>query len=586
MRSDGRSELEIRPPGLLLGIPRRPQSPSLSRCYWDRYNTVGQLEWNGGGQLPEPRTPSSNAGSGRGDNPGFAARIGARGDSKDSLNDFSALEPMVIFRKVHYDGYWLSRDRRAELVNLRNAQRLIGLCDEYVSQGPQAECNNIQVSRRPRGLDMLYREDISQQQGTGTTQSSRRMSSAASSRSWRLTQGFSEADDQRKALELLKKVPMFRELDETSPGLGHHLVKSKGTWFTAEKKGQVIFRQDDPPTYFYIISTGRVGLFLRQKTYDATPRDSAEEEPNLTLTQAIEQGVLPPNGVIKRTKGVPPPSFRTIEDHSIFSEASKLGKHRSELGDLDIFGEQGLAQQVPRRESIKCLEDTELLIVDPEIFRRTKADLRQRADFFDQHLPGFQKARTVGADEGPHPSTFFETVQLRKGATILDEGIFAPHAAIYIICKGTVELRRFPIASANPAYVLAKKPLTKSSWSKSCAPPKVGVAECDHQTLEEFRCGPARRGSGLLTVERLDVGASFCSLGALPIGAPEPFTVVVSSDECVLYQLVGAAMTKLPPKVLLETRMYIARSLHRRLCDLAMSTNQFGTTGSLPSLHK
>merc|ERR1711920_1168619 len=152
--------------------------------------------------------------------------------------------------------------------------------------------------------------------------------------------------------------------------------------------------------------------------------------------------------------------------------STKLGKKVATLAYPAVFGEQGLLQAAPRNASIKCTQDTEFLVVDPTVLHAIREDLKARAAYFAENLPGFKNV-DGGAS---HPSVLFETVQMRKGDALMFQGILPSEPAIFMINEGTVDFRRYATASANPTYSLAIRPLTKSSWAKTCSRPKAGVA--------------------------------------------------------------------------------------------------------------
>merc|ERR1711920_155303 len=164
----------------------------------------------------------------------------------------------------------------------------------------------------------------------------------------------------------------------------------------------------------------------------------------------------------------------------------------------------------------------------------------------------------MGDGGASHPSVLFETVQMRKGDALMFQGILPSEPAIFMTNEGTVDFRRYATSS------LAIRPLTKSSWAKTCSRPKAGVAgACENKGGDD----PFKQQNGFeqAIVDQLQDRDSFCTLAALPLPGPEPFTVVIASEEAVLYRITGSTILKMPPKALKELRLFLAQSLGRRL---------------------
>jgi len=128
------------------------------------------------------------------------------------------------------------------------------------------------------------------------------------------------------------------------------------------------------------------------------------------------------------------------------------------------------------------MEDTEFCVVDPQGYFTAKDDLDKKVRFFDEFLPALVRH---GDPEKIHPSVAFVPEFLKKGDTLLVQGITASESAFFMVYAGAVEIRRFRSSSANPIYALASKPLARSSWQSTCARPKRGVAGCLDEAEEE-----------------------------------------------------------------------------------------------------
>ncbi|OLP96213.1 hypothetical protein AK812_SmicGene21567 [Symbiodinium microadriaticum] len=157
---------------------------------------------------------------------------------------------------------------------------------------------------------------------------------------------------------------------------------------------------------------------------------------------------------------MPAQSFRTTEGYSTFSKESHLGPLLTSLHDGSLFGELALQNTEPRRASVVCLEDCELLRLRKEDFLAAIRDRKDQIYFFHQHVPSFKEyadKRAQGALTD-HPSLAFASETFKNGQTVTSEGVFAI-AKIYVLGPGAnVDFCRYREPRANPAYVLSRRP--------------------------------------------------------------------------------------------------------------------------------
>ncbi|CAE7641943.1 RAPGEF3, partial [Symbiodinium necroappetens] len=131
------------------------------------------------------------------------------------------------------------------------------------------------------------------------------------------------------------------------------------------------------------------------KRKPVTPRIRKGEMP--TLTDFRRSGKERWDLVARKEEakqGKPPriaQSFRTTEGYSTFSKESHLGPLLTSLHDGSLFGELALQNTEPRRASVVCLEDCELLRLRKEDFLAAIRDRKDQIYFFHQHVPSFKE---------------------------------------------------------------------------------------------------------------------------------------------------------------------------------------------------
>merc|ERR1712070_710539 len=80
--------------------------------------------------------------------------------------------------------------------------------------------------------------------------------------------------------------------------------------------------------------------------------------------------------------------YRTSEGYSEFSENSNLGNQVATLPTGQLFGELALQNNAPRAATIKCLEDTEFMILGGEDFHSLMSRSFNMMAYFNECVPG------------------------------------------------------------------------------------------------------------------------------------------------------------------------------------------------------
>ncbi|CAE8609659.1 unnamed protein product [Polarella glacialis] len=353
-----------------------------------------------------------------------------------------------------------------------------------------------------------------------------------------------DAEKLKEAVEMLKKVKFFKDMEATSPGIVWRLAT--GCRVEDVPKGQVIFRQGDAPGNCYVVMSGNISVCIAREVpgptekskrdgcstprlaHDLTGLKTIQEEIDFFAKREQDKpGRLP----AKKHKKEERCRYKTLEGFHSFDEDSFLGPEVGVLGPGAVFGEKALEEDHPRAASTRCRSNCRFLIIDSKVYTKVAGEIMEKVHYFSNHLPGL---RNLGY-RLRHPSIHFQEQSISEGFTFLFEGIHASEAVIYLIRSGIVEFRRYRNSTENPAYVLSSQPLQSSSWKSRCGRPVTGVAGSDRTMTASG--GPPSRGVSMkgrvrpkllgrqVTWDMMDSGA-FCSLPFFPISSPEPFTAV------------------------------------------------------------
>lgn len=410
-----------------------------------------------------------------------------------------------------------------------------------------------------------------------------------------------------KATAVLKRIKFFQELE---PGVQSKLPSI----VTMEHvtAGTVIFRQDDPPGNCYVLLNGEVGVFVIPKSveevvdgdedaeafsrksstrmsmiekfqeiklqrlkaeYEAeAERRSSTKAETITEAEEGEDGArndgeaAPPQEdldadaelkVSRRRSSVQPPKvYQTTEGFSVWSDIEDLGKKQVSLREGTIFGELALINDQLRGASIRCLTDCDLLVIRRSDFDRVlKEEMRRAGDeklnFLAEHLPGMRDVdvpRQIQGKGQPHPAYYLRRATYRRGHQFFTQGVVAQDA-IFVVSKGSVEIRREDQSSPSVATTRLR---TQARRGRS-----LGMRGYQSQPDNN---NTAKGGPRILgTLMRGSV------LGSLPVQAAEPFSLIVSSPSCEVFQAIGPDVLKLPRRLLEVVREYIANSTAWRL---------------------
>lgn len=408
----------------------------------------------------------------------------------------------------------------------------------------------------------------------------------------------SEFVDVAKVVGLLQSVDFFHKMEETSPGVIHKLAKTAE--FTTELKGQVIFRQNDPGKDAFILVKGQVAVHAWDTTFGkrkpVTPRIRKGEMP--TLTDFRRSGKERWDLVARKEEakqGKPPriaQSFRTTEGYSTFSKESHLGPLLTSLHDGSLFGELALQNTEPRRASVVCLEDCELLRLRKEDFLAAIRDRKDQIYFFHQHVPSFKEyadKRAQGALTD-HPSLAFASETFKNGQTVTSEGVFAI-AKIYVLGPGAnVDFCRYREPRANPAYVLSRRPRSapKSKANRTELLSREHLQQTEHDLAFQASAARLAPDEDVEVLDTLEEGRLFGTMAALPAYSPEPFSIVVrcTTETCTLYSIDGSSMQNLPSKLLTALREQMAEEATHRIARIHLpeeEESQTATPTSMPT---
>merc|ERR1719446_1350830 len=163
----------------------------------------------------------------------------------------------------------------------------------------------------------------------------------------------------------------------------------------SKRTGTVLFRQGDPPGNCYVVMNGEAAIFVK-----------SEEE--------LAEDALSPRASILS-------GIRTVEGFSTYNEESTFGTQIGVLGPGTLIGELALLNDQQRMATIRCVEDTDFLVIRRCDFDNIlKEEMVQKGDeklrFLMGHVPGMRDVPVPkqGAKQ-PHASYFFKHETFQRG---------------------------------------------------------------------------------------------------------------------------------------------------------------------------
>jgi len=394
-------------------------------------------------------------------------------------------------------------------------------------------------------------------------------------------------------LAVLKKIKFFQDLEPR--------VQAKIPTIVSELNLQgdtVIFRQGDPPGNCYVLLKGEIGIYQMKdgdedegskgpsqipsrvvsrrpsvfqesasepcKAAAQAVRGSLSEEScrQERLSEEIAQKLLdlgddqlsetePQKEPRSRGLSVKEPQQEaplvriqpTTEGFSVYSTTDDLGKRINLLRDASICGELALSHDHNRGASVKCHTYCTMLVIKRADFDRVLKEEVLHAEekklhFLTDHLPGMRHVEVPRCLSKPHPAYFLRHATYRRGHHFFTQGRRS-ETAIYIVFDGRLEIRHQD-AGSSPLKRRPARALSMGAYSIG------GYAE--RETQQHAAAGPRLLGTFM-------AGSVF---GSLPTHSPEPYSVIVSSSSCEVFQATGSDLAKLPRQLLETVRDYIA----------------------------
>lgn len=421
-----------------------------------------------------------------------------------------------------------------------------------------------------------------------------------------------------KATAVLKRIKFFQELE---PGVQAKLPSIVNMQHLVADT--VIFQQDDPPGNCYVLLSGEVGVYARpeeepddeddsragsrrvsllqkhqakkaaaeaerarlvQEAADALEKQAGEDQ--LNADEGAEE--RPPSSCgeeddmkedeeaegkaarlkVRGRKVEPLKAFQTTEGFSVWSDIEDLGKQVALIHGGTIFGELALIKDQLRGASIRCLTDCDLLVIRRSDFDRVlKEEMRRAGDdklnFLFEHLPGMRDVEVPRQIQGkgqPHPAYYLRRATYRRGHRFLIQGTIAQDA-IFVISTGCVEISHKDPSAGSTAVGFRRRPQANRGRSVPMNYAAKAAAAL-HEAENTERSDVPKNKGGPRCLGTFMRGSVF---GNMPVQAPEPYTVVVSSPSCEVFQAVGSDVQKLPRRLLEVVREYIANSTAWRL---------------------
>lgn len=355
------------------------------------------------------------------------------------------------------------------------------------------------------------------------------------------------ANFQAQTASILSSFKFFQDLD---PGVQANLPSIITS--VSKRAGAVLFRQGDPPGNCYIVLSGEAAIYLK-----------TEEE-------MAEDAVSPMSST----------GMKTVEGYSTYNEESTFGREIGVLGPGTLLGELALLNDQPRSASIRCLSDTDFLVIRRSDFDNIlKEDMVNKGDeklkFLMAHSPGMRDVAVPKAGlKQPHASYFFKKASFTRGHCFFQEGVVA-EPSIIVMYTGSAECRRsvfaplgvgVPLASSASSPALHEDKLPGGAKLGNFRRSPSMISRSNYQgTLKSM----ARVKELHETVNRLGVLMPGSVIGSLPFQEKEPITVTVTSQTCEVFICSGQDLVKLPRKLLDTIREHLAHTAAWRLkCHL------------------
>jgi len=215
-----------------------------------------------------------------------------------------------------------------------------------------------------------------------------------------------------------------------------------------------------------------------------------------------------------------------------------------------IIGELALLRHQVRTASLKCQEDTELVIVEKHEFDNVlKADMirsqKDKRQFLIKHMPGMRDAPWEKPGK-PHASYFFRKISVCKGHEFFMQGQIAEES-FFVVCQGCVEFRRSETSSTTD-------PSRRKELRSIARPCLLG-----RLVYEDASPTKTVRHIGTLLE-----GGVFGSLRITDLVEPEPFTVVAGTSVEV-FAVSSADIARLPRKLVDTIREHLMQATIGRL---------------------
>jgi len=361
-------------------------------------------------------------------------------------------------------------------------------------------------------------------------------------------------------------------------------------------EGTVIFRQGDPPGNCYALVSGQVGVFVNMPSGgDADDEEVAPGSPaareearksrrasfvgsQATMTRRTSATITAEMAAILQA------SKPTVEGFSTYYPDLDLGTKVATLQAGSLVGELALLHDQKRSASLKCLQDTKMIIIHRREFENVLRGEMQRVQqekeiFLLGHLPGLR--HLAPAPKGrvrPHPSYYFQKTTVAKGHEFLKQGQMA-EPQLHIVFNGTVERRRCevklgyadPVAEASRLAIMKASTPSRPRLSALRGLPSrpQSATSLGHSGTKQSFDVMSSKSKVVRRVGTLQVGAVFGSLSVVANLGEEPFTVVATSS--VEVYSIGSEFARLPRKLIDTIQEQLLKSMHLQLKQLHSS---------------
>eukprot|EP00425_Heterocapsa_triquetra_P044648 CAMPEP_0195065506 /NCGR_PEP_ID=MMETSP0448-20130528/11141_1 /TAXON_ID=66468 /ORGANISM="Heterocapsa triquestra, Strain CCMP 448" /LENGTH=1376 /DNA_ID=CAMNT_0040096615 /DNA_START=151 /DNA_END=4281 /DNA_ORIENTATION=+ len=163
----------------------------------------------------------------------------------------------------------------------------------------------------------------------------------------------------RKCIEgLILEYPFFQDMDSYVRDRTMEAMR-----YESVAEGTVVFRQDDPPDKWFIVLSGKLGVYKRGR--GESPHKAFKSRPARKMCNAILMRLT--DDAVRRPEEKPEEGEQEVP---VISLGEALGHKVGYIHAGELFGEAPFVGDLPRQATVKCLQDCEFVAVSKWNFEK------------------------------------------------------------------------------------------------------------------------------------------------------------------------------------------------------------------------